>query len=92
MSRIELESIDGPRVREGDHEVISEVCLKLSTNIPFANKIGKLAHIDTSQVVRAIGWQTSIKVACNLDWQKAVGSSPAKGCQVVSTERDGSRA
>ncbi|XP_037787459.1 uncharacterized protein LOC119583018 [Penaeus monodon] len=54
MSRIEVELTSGPHVREGDHEVISEVCLNLTSHIHFAKKIGKLSHIDNPHVVRSL--------------------------------------
>lgn len=54
MSCIERDLTSRPHVREGDHKVPSEVCLKLSSGIHFAEKIGKLAHIDNPPVVRGV--------------------------------------
>lgn len=45
---------NGPHVKEGDFEVLSEVYLTLSSNIHFAKKIGKLSYIDNPQVVRRV--------------------------------------
>ncbi|XP_069988508.1 uncharacterized protein [Penaeus vannamei] len=57
MSRTEWDLTDGSRIREGDHEVISEMCLKLSSGIQKKKKkkkIGKLPHVDNPQVVRGV--------------------------------------